>query len=273
MIVGVDIGGTKTLLAVFTESGKLLHESRFETNKDYAVFLQDLANTAHTLETAKAKAACIAVPGLIDRQKGSVIKLGNLPWQNKSIAQDVSRALGISNVCIENDSKLAGIAEGSYLRQTDPFKRIYYITISTGIGGTLLIDGKIAQEVIDGEIGMVPVNHNSQMVRWEDTASGRAFYEKYGQKAADVDDPEIWEEFSQYIGFGISMICCIYQVEAIIFGGGLGQHLAKFKKYLAPYVTNYLNPTINRPKKLVATHYGDDAVIYGCYLYAKNHTT
>ncbi len=269
MIIGVDIGGTKTLLAVFAQNGKLLNEVRFKTNPDYDTFLKELTLQARKLETSKAKVACVAVPGLVDREKGIVKRLGNLPWEDKAIRGDISQAIGVNTVYIENDSKLAGLSEVRILDRKYP--RVYYITLSTGIGGTLLINDKIAQEVIDGEIGMVPFPHDGKIVPWEDFASGRAFFERYGQKAADVDDPKIWKEFAQDIGLGLSMICCIYQVDAIIFGGGLGQYLEKFAPYLTPYISrDYLHTTIVQPQQLLKAHYGDESVIYGCYSYAKD---
>ena len=267
MIIGVDIGGTKTLISVFTESGKLLNEVRLATNHNYVRFLQELSAQARILETSKAKIACIAVPGRIDRKSGVVKRLGNLPWRDKPIRDDIAKALNISSVFIENDSKLAGLGESRALKNN--YERVYYITLSTGIGGTLLVNRRIAQEVIDGEVGMVPFLHDGKMTKWEDFASGRAFFEKYGQKAADVEDPVIWEEFSQYIGPGIAMICCIYQVEAIIFGGGLGQHLEKYARFLSPFI-NGLPDTITKPQELVKAHYADESVIYGCYSYAKD---
>lgn len=269
MIVGVDIGGTKTLVAVFAENGKLLKEVRFETSRNYDDFLTNLKIHATPLEVSKAKLACVAVPGLIDREKGIVKGLGNLPWKDKYIRHDVSEALGIKTVHIENDSKLAGLAEVRALGKK--YSRAYYITLSTGIGGTLLINGKIADQVIDGEVGKVPLMHRGKLVHWEEFASGRAFFNAYKKRADEVEDPKIWEEFSHYIGAGISMICAIYQVEAIIFGGGLGQHLEKYKLHLKPYVSTYLHPTISHPQHLLKAKYGDESVIYGCYQYAKDH--
>jgi predicted NBD/HSP70 family sugar kinase len=268
MIIGVDIGGTKTYVACFAENGKLLNEVRFETNRDYDSFLQDLKKHARSIDSNKAKVACAAVPGLIDRKNGVLKALGNLPWKDRYIQNDLAEALGIKDVYIENDSKLAGLAE--VRRLAEKYSRAYYVTISTGIGGTLLINGKIAQEVIDGEVGKVPFPHNDKLVHWEDFASGRAFVERYGSKAEDVNDQEVWEEFAKDIGLGISMICTIYQVEAIIFGGGLGQHLEKYKPYLKPYVSDYLHDTIAKPSSLTAAKYGDESVIYGCYEYAKD---
>lgn len=268
MIVGVDIGGTKTLVAEFSDNGKILREKRFPTPKKYSDFITALRDTVDGMSLQHIHAVCVAVPGLLDRQRGMVKALGNLGWQNKPIRKDIKAVFDTDHLYIENDSKLAGYAEVRNIKDYKS-KRIYYITISTGIGGTLLINGDLAREVIDGEIGMVPVeNKDGEMTRWEDIASGRAFYSKYGKKADDVSDKSIWSEFSKLLGPGIAMVCCIYQVDVIIFGGGLGLNLKKFKRYLKPYVSTYLHTTIKKPRQLVVARHGDNSVIYGCYEYA-----
>lgn len=269
MIIGVDIGGTKTYLAVFAENGKLLKEVLFETPHGYEDFLTELEKHAKELQTDKAKIACAAIPGLIDRKKGVVHSLGNLPWKDKHIRHDISRCLAVENTIIENDSKLAGLAEARYI--LGDHKRIFYLTVSTGIGGALIINGKLSKQLIDMEIGKIPLKHNGKTVAWEDFASGRAFFEKYGKKAVDVQDEKIWKEFTCYLSEGVGIICAIFQVEAIIFGGGLGQHLIRFKQHIPPYLEENLHPIVRRPEALLSTHYRGQSVIYGCYHHAKDH--
>lgn len=268
MIIGLDIGGTKTLLSVFAENGKMLEEIRIETNQDYEIFIQDLTAQARRLNTNKAKIACAAVPGLIDRKRGIAESLGNLPWRNKPIAHDLSEALGVQHVYIENDSKLAGLAEALHLR--DEYKRVFYITISTGIGGAWVVNGKLVKEVIDMEIGKAPLQHKGKIQAWEEFASGKAFFKKYEKKAIEVKDPKIWEEFAQDINAGLGIICAAYQPDVIVFGGGLGQRLNRFKEYLGPYLEAHLHPNVRQPKALLATHFRGQSVIYGCYAYAKD---
>lgn len=269
MIIGVDIGGTKTFLVVFAENGKILKEVRFETNRNYEEFLTELKKHADSLETNKAKAACAAIPGLLNRRSGIVENLGNLPWKDKHIRHDISVALGVKNVLIENDSKLAGLAEGRHIRET--YKRVFYLTISTGIGGALVVNGKLSPDVIDMEIGKSPLQVNGVIQDWEEFASGRAFFEKYGKKAVDVDEETIWEEFSHNINLGLGVICAAYQPDVIVFGGGLGQRLSRFKKFLTPYLQANLHPIVRQPQALLPTHYRGQSVIYGCYEYAKDH--
>lgn len=269
MIIGVDIGGTKTLIAVFAENGKILNEVRFSTNQKYEEFLEDLTVQAKKLETSKAKIACAAVPGLLDRKNGVVKSLGNLPWKNLNIRNDIAQALGVKKVLIENDSKLAGLSEARYFK--DQYSRLFYLTLSTGIGGALLVDGQLDQDVIDMEIGKIPLFYKSKISHWEEFASGRAFANTYDKKATEVTDQKIWEEYSQTVNAGLGIICSIFQVEAIVFGGGLGQHVDRFRKNIMPYLEKNLHPIVARPKALLASHYKGQSVIYGCYAHAKDN--
>ena len=271
MIIGVDIGGTKTYIACFAENGKLLNEVRFETSRNYKDFLADIHAHALKLETKKAKIACVAVPGLIDREKGIVRNLGNLPWKDEYIQKDISEALGIKAVHIENDSKLAGLAEARYI--SDQYSRTFYITISTGIGGALITNGELVESLMDMEIGKMPLQYKGTTLAWEDFASGRAFVERYKQKAVDTHDDTIWEEFAQSINVGIGVICANFQVDAVVFGGGLGQYLGRFKQHIEPYLKKNLHPIIKQPKALLSTHFRGQSVIYGCYEYAKDKLT
>lgn len=269
MIVGVDIGGTKTLIAVFAENGKLLKEVRFETSQNYQDFLNDLEHHARQLETSKAKAICVAIPGLIDRAKGIALSFGNLAWPPTAIKQDLVQILSNKNLYIENDSKLAGLAEARYVQEE--YKRVFYLTLSTGIGGAFIVNGKLVPSLRDMEIGKMPLEHNGQMQAWEDFASGRAFTEQYGTKAAGIDDASIWQEYAVLVSKGLGIICAAFQTDVIIFGGGLGQHLSRFQALLPPLLEANLHTNIRRPQALLTTHYRGQSVIYGCYHYAKDH--
>src|SRR6476619_3924816 len=103
MYVGVDIGGTKTLLAVLDEHGSIKEEVRFPTPKKYDYFIMELGQAVAKLKARDFKAAGVAVPGLLDRKRGRVLGLGNLAWKNESIQDDVERILKCP-VVIENDA-------------------------------------------------------------------------------------------------------------------------------------------------------------------------
>lgn len=272
MIIGVDIGGTKTLIAEFSDNGRVLREKRLPTNKDYDTFLKQLEKTARTFNLSGIEAVCVAVPGLLDRKAGVVKALGNLDWHNKPIKSDIKHIFKTDHLYIENDSKLAGLSEVRAL--TDTPSRALYLTISTGIGGALLIKGALSDDMKDMELGKAPLLFEERLVHWEDFASGRAFYDAYGKQGDDVDDSNIWQLYAQErLGPGVAVACSYLQVDTIIFGGGLGHHANHFADYLAPYLDERLHDIVIKPSRFLSAKHGKNAVIYGCYEYAKDHLT
>ena len=273
MIIGIDIGGTKTLIASFAKNGKIEKEQEFATPKDYGEFIATLKNHLdHLTNHSSISTACVAVPGLLNREKGIVHSLGNLPWEEKTIVSDIAESLPKAKIYIENDSKLAGLAEVRALNDIPP--RALYITVSTGIGGALLIDGRLSKDMIDMEIGKAPLDFKGEQLDWEDFAGGRPFVERYGMKGDRVTDSSIWQSYTQdRLGPGFAIACAYLQIDTIILGGGLGHNANHFTDYLYPYLDERLHAIVKKPTSIRSAKFGKNAVIYGCYEYAKDHAT
>lgn len=263
MYLAIDIGGTKTLVASFSSEGELLEQVKFPTPQDYRQFIDNLGNTVDKMSTNNLQAVGVAVPGLIDREKGVVYALGNLPWRDESIRDDISAVINNLPVIIENDARLAGLAEAVLLKAQ--YRNVLYLTVSTGIGCALLQDGHIVKELEDTEMGKMPLLHGDQIVHWEDFASGRAIVERYGKKASEIDDPEMWQAIGNDIGYGLGVICSVLQPQAIVFGGGAGKFAGKFKQTLTEYLEKELHPVVRRPKAILVAKYEDNGGIRGCY--------
>jgi len=269
MIIGVDIGGTKTLVAEFSNTGSILRERRFATPKHYDDFIHDLGNVVEKLELKNVEAVCVAVPGLIDRRAGVVKALGNLDWRDKHIRKDIKHLFDTEHIYIENDSKLAGLSEVRALSEAPD--RTLYLTVSTGIGGALLLGRNLVSEMIDMELGKSPFWFNGELTHWEDFASGRAFADAYGKQGDEVDDDTLWQRYVQErLGPGVAVACSYLQVDTIIFGGGLGHHSNHFSSFLSAYLDERLHAIVNRPTKILSAKHGKNAVIYGCYEYAND---
>ena len=269
MFLCIDIGGTKTAVAVFDDSGKVSYESKIKTDHNYDIFLKNLASLIKNDIKDDIKYACAAVPGLLDRENGIVISLGNLPWRNIPIRDDIEKLISCKLV-IENDTRLGGLGEAR--AYTGKYKRLVYFTVSTGIGGALIIDKRISEDMRDMEIGKAPLlNEDGQIQDWENIASGRALYEKYGIRADEITDEKIWKEIAEKIAHGIGIACAVLQPEVIIFGGGVGQYADKFTPYIKDYLEENLHPNINQPKELSGPNRAEDSVLYGCYELLKDH--
>ncbi|HSX47088.1 MAG TPA: ROK family protein, partial [Patescibacteria group bacterium] len=106
MFGAVDIGGTKTLVAVFDKHGKVTEELKFPTPPDYEDFKIELADTVAKLSTDDWHRVTVAVPALLNRRKGIAVAFGNLPWRSVPIQHD-AELIFKAPVQIENDAKLA----------------------------------------------------------------------------------------------------------------------------------------------------------------------
>jgi predicted NBD/HSP70 family sugar kinase len=269
MYLAIDLGGTKTLVATFSPEGEIIEKVRFPTAHDYELYLQDLTAQVATLKTDSVDLCVMAIPGLIEREPGVAISLGNLPWRNKPIRDDVSRALNGLPMVIENDAKLAGLSEGILLKDT--YDYVLYLTISTGIGGALVHNGEIVEALQDLEIGKTPLIFEGKLIDWEDFAGGRGVIARFGKRASEITDPKAWETIGNNIAYGLGIACAVLQPDAIVFDGGVGQFADKFKDVAAAYLKQHLHSDVRQPQALLVAKRTNEAVIYGCYELAKRH--
>lgn len=266
MYLAIDIGGTKTLVAALKEDGVLLESIRFETPKEYSNFLKVLSTTIKSLKNQDFNQVCSSA-GRIDKASGLVLAFGNLSWENIDLAADIE-AISNTPCLIENDSKLAGLSEAVLISKQ--YSKVLYITISTGIGSVLIVDGVIDKDLEDSEVGKMLLEHKGKFARWEEFASGKAIYEKYGKRASDINDPKIWYVIAHNIAIGMINLIASYTPQAIIIGGGVGTHLNKFQARLEEDLQIYSSPMFSIPPLLKAQR-PEEAVIYGCYEFIKQH--
>lgn len=267
MYVGIDIGGTKTLVAKLSDDGQIIDSRRFPSNHDYRQFLRDLDENLQQLKLSSQPRACAGVSGLLDRQKGTVHALGNLPWKDKPIRDDISRLVGGQPVIIENDSRLAGLSEARLLKDT--YRDVLFLTVSTGIGGAFIQNGRIARALQDTEMGKMPLLHDGEIVHWEEFAGGRGVVKRFNQPASAITDPACWQIIGDNIAYGLGAVCSVLQPEVIILGGSVGRHADKYSGVILEFLARHLHPVVRQPKAILAAQRPDEAVIYGCYDLAK----
>lgn len=267
MILGIDVGGTKTYLATLDDQGVILDSVKFPTDKDYDQFLKDLAQNLKNLNLESEYDVCAGIAGQLDRKAGIVHALGNLPWVDKPIGPDISKLVDNRPVLIENDARLAGLSEAQLIK--DKYQRVLFLTISTGIGGALVIDGEIVRELEDTEMGKMPLLYDGKIQNWEDFAGGRSVVDRFNKKAYEITDPDQWRQIGDTIGYGLAICCSAFTPQAIILGGSIGAHADKYSQGVLEYLRNQLHPVIKQPEVILAAQRADDAVIYGCYDLAK----
>lgn len=266
-VIGVDIGGTCTKVALLDLGGRILYKADFSTKSCKAGDLLD-AVASKVLDVLKEKGIQkkdvlglgAGLPGLVDFKKGLVFCLTNIPhWKNVQLKGILERKLRLP-VFVDNDVKVMAAAEMKY-GAGKGHKNAVCITLGTGVGGAIIIDGALyrGSKLVAGEIGHVPLNEfgprcncgssgcleayvgreyflNKARKKLEDAPESIAMKLAGGnlfsltpellQKAAKKGDKiarEAWSEMGIHIGNALAGIINLLNPEVIIIGGGMAE--------------------------------------------------
>jgi predicted NBD/HSP70 family sugar kinase len=261
MYVGIDIGGSKTLIGVLNEHGVILESHKFPTAPNYEEFLADVANTVDAFTTDDFRAASVGIAVThLDRAHGIGKDFGNLPWRDITIKDDIEDVLHCP-VIVENDAKLACLSEAMVRKDRS---KILYVTVSTGIGYALVTDQKIDTNIGDGGGRLILQPFNGKLVPWESFASGSAIVRRYGKRAADITDAKTWQRIAFDLSGGLLELIAITEPDVIVFGGSVGTYFERLKPHLEAELTKHQTPLLIVPP-LEQAKRPEEAVLYGCY--------
>lgn len=269
MYIGVDIGGTKTLIALMDTNGQILKHQRYPTKEKFPDFSKDLVHSLREdFMTEEVKGIAVAAPGQIDYDSGDGMIFGNLPWHNVPLAKSLKRAFRLP-IVVENDANAAAIAEARSLEK--PARTAVYVTISTGIGTGIVTNGKLDENYRRSEGGFMHFMQpgHEDPVPWEKFASGRALYAKYGKYARELEDEQAWKEVAYNIALGLSNITALLTPDVIIIGGSIGQYFSKYHHFLDQSMAHLKEKMYTLPQIVQAKH-PEEAVVYGCYYLLKD---
>lgn len=242
MIIGIDLGGTKIAGVLASPTGKVLMDVQIPTEaaKGKKKVIENIKKAIHMLiksQKVTIKAIGIGAPGPILYEKGIVIEAPNLPgWKRVNIKKVLEKDFKVP-VFVDNDANCAALAEawfgaGKFVRH------FVYMTISTGIGGGIIIDKKIYRGAIGsaGEFGHVIIDPKGPLCGCgnhgclEAMASGSALKRITGWDAialelaarqGNLKAQKAIEEAARNLAIGIANLVNIFNPEMIIIGGGL----------------------------------------------------
>lgn len=266
MIIAVDTGGTKTLITTFGKEGMAGEQIKFPTPQSPNEYVELLKKTLQeNFENKPIEAIIMAVPGTIDNNN-VIIWCPNLPeWEGFDIVGTLRGVLNNIPIFIENDAKLAGLYEARIM-DTIPNQTLY-VTISTGIGTGVITKGHIDPELRNSEGGRALIEFEGTMQEWQNFASGKSFYEKYGKYVRDITDEQTWQEIAERISLGFLELIPTLQPDVVVIGGSVGTYFDRFGDKLQSILKEKLPAHIPCPPFVQAKN-SEQAVIYGCYYYA-----
>ena len=274
MFLAIDIGGTKTLLALFSHCGLCLKRLKFPTEKDPSAYVKILSKNLQTLLPKEScrrrvKAITVAIPGVVKIEPDSCsFKFGNLDWQKIDLLTPIKNLFNCK-IFFANDANLATLYEST--RAGRKSGKSVYLTFSTGIGGGIAQDGKLLAKASDAfEPGHVKYTYQNQTEEWEDLASAKALIEAYHVNTLQnlvLDDVRL-EDLLARLSLGLIDIIDHESPATLIIGGPLAFLFQRFKQ---PLLAKLRADTTDKLLKLKKARRPTDSTISGAYLYAKQN--
>jgi glucokinase len=170
VVLGIDIGGSKTVVALGSPSGELLAQHRLEKwaqgawPADLELLVSHARAALDARGIARPEVIGVCAPGPLDPVRGVVLDAPNLAgWVEVPLAQKLSAALG-APVRLENDANAAALAEFRHGAGRGS-RHMIFATMSTGIGAGLILDGRLHRgaHFLAGEIGHAPIRRDGRV--------------------------------------------------------------------------------------------------------------
>jgi len=145
---------------------------------------------------------------------------------------------------------------------------VAYVTLSTGIGGAKIVDGKVEKTYFGFEPGMMLMpDREGKNEYFEKLISGKSLEEKYGKTPFEIDDPAVWEYVVQTLAIGLNNIAVLWSPEVIVLGGSVPQKL-DFQKVSEEF-GKYLKIFPEAPELKLAT-IDEKGGLWGCLAVLRN---
>jgi len=258
MYLCIDVGGTKTLVGLFTTHGRLTKHIRFATPKKEDEFFAVLSQQVNAhFDLKKCTRLAIAVPGPV--RNGQPLFFGNLPWHPADFKARLTIMFRLPTT-VFNDAFASAYAE----TRRRPFGTSVYITLSTGIGTGVITDGKANPKYVNFEPGHIKFDWQGELLEWEDIAAASAVSKAYGSKVTEITGDKAWADIAHRISTGLLLVIKEVEPNRVIFGGPLGLMLPRYHRHLAARLRAGLPKDVRLPH-LAKPHYKTESVLYGCY--------
>lgn len=223
-----DIGGTNTRVAVSRDLKSFEKPMMFDTSQNYAegiTAITDAIKKASGGGKITHVAGGIRGPLLPDRSGISHDDV-LIDWQGKPLVGDLGKIVD-APVSLQNDAALAGLGE-AHFGAGKGFRIVAYHTISTGMGGARIVDGKIdtasrgfepGHQTIDADQTLCPTCKSADL---EDLVSGTALEKRFNKKPYEIPqgDP-VWDELAHLLAHGLKNTTVYWSPDVIVLGGSM----------------------------------------------------
>jgi glucokinase len=301
-VVGIDLGGTSVKAALVSPKLEILARDAVPTDvADQAALLDEIRALVERVRgSAEVAAVGFGLPSQIDQRTGTVVDSINVPLERLPFASEMERRLKLP-VRIGNDAHVACLAE-CRVGAGAGRRHVVMLTLGTGVGGGLLIDGRPYRGSIGcgGELGHVVIDENGPPCQGHcpnrgclevmasatgirraaaavadgtpggTLATARAGGDDLGPRlvieraqAGDAECREVLDTVGRHLGVGIASFVNIFNPELVVIGGGI---VSAGELLLAPAREEAAARALPAPwsqVEVVAARLGNDAGVIG----------
>lgn len=270
-VIAFDIGGTNTRIALINERFEIEKEEIIPTRRDSVeVFLSSIDELISHFDLKDVLAFGVGIPGVCNRETGYIYDLPNVHIKDIPLGAFIEAKYG-KKVFVRNDAEVACLAE-AVLGSGKDVDRVFFITISTGLGGALAVD-QVNQDYIT-EIGHTAYEYKGEMQEYEGLASGTGIPKLARLNGLEINDSKefftlireknpkaliVYQEWLKILTDFIHMVENSYYPDVICITGGVTKDKDVFFEDLKA-----LNPDSN----IVICHFKEEAGRIGAGVYA-----
>ena len=296
MIAAVDIGGTKIAVGLVDNDGHVLSRTECPTDSERG-YAEALARIEHMLRAmvtaadAELTGIGIGSTGPVDPFTGEIGDVNFFPaWRGHNPVADLARIFGV-RVAMENDADAAALAEAAWGAGKDK-KHLIYVTVGTGIGAGIVLDGKLYRGV-DGahpEIGHHVIDASGPLCTcgfhgcWESLAAGPAMVswlesvmpKDYPHRdhltakricelarEGDVLALQAVDREARYLGLGLANLVTLFAPDAIVLGGSVMKSAVLFLEEIRKTICRCCRFVPYEKTDLTLASLGEDANLIG----------
>lgn len=278
--IGVDLGGTNIAAGIVDKDYNIISKDSVPTKAERTAeeIIADMAGLCKKLcadagiALSDIESIGVASPGIVDNDSGMVLYANNLPFRKLPLAKMLRELTGIENIKMANDANAAALGE-AVAGAAKGTKHSVMVTLGTGVGGGIIIDGKVfpGGNGAGAELGHVVIEHGGVPCScgrrgcWESYSSATALIRmtkeaiekanaegRYtsmasverisgrtacdAMRAGDEVAKEVYDKYLAYLANGIASIVNVFQPEIISLGGGISNEGQSLIDDLVPLV-------------------------------------
>ncbi len=280
MITALELGGTKTVVAIGKENGTLIEEHRYPTTTPKETFDTAISWLRQRGQPEKLGVAAFGPIQINPKASdwGSVLSTPKPNWSGYSITKSLLTAFPDLKITLETDVNAACLAEAR-IGAAAGLDNVAYITIGTGIGAGVMCDGHLLHGALHPEFGhlITPRKDGDNFAGTcpfhscclEGLACGPAIEQRWGSPAHHLaPDHPAWDTEAYYLAHGILSLLAIAPPERVVIGGGVSQASglhAKTESCLQTLAADYF-PALKKRPYVVSPQLGQEAGIAGALM-------